>query len=802
MPSRADLHIHSRYSDRSADWLLRRFNFPDSYSAPLDLYRGLRARGMDFVTLTDHNRIEGCLEIADLPGTFISEQVSTVFPEDRCQVHLLVWGISEAQHREIQQARESIYDLQIYLAENQIAHAVAHPLYKLDEKLSAAHVEKLALLFRHFEGINGLRDALLGDVARHILSALTPERIAAFAEKHRLEPTHAEPWRKVFIAGSDDHGGMFPAAAFTEVEKNCATPEEFLAEISAGRCALHGRGGTPLALSHSLYNTLHGFLDEKFFKKNGQTPSFLKKAFSRFMEGRDPTEFSVTEKLGFLADGIASGKIFELAKPANRSLWTQLAATFSHSDFKSRLARETAGIEEPERRAFLMATLLADQLAFRFFTTFVKRLSAGDVIESVQAVSTLTPVLLLLSPYIYSFQSQSPNRRWLRGLSERIAGDVPRVLHNEKRAWLTDTLEDVNGVANTIRRLTAAGVAAGRDLTVVTSRSEIQITDIPIKNFPPVGEFELPEYELQKLSFPPILPMLDYIQREGFTELIISTPGPIGLTGLLAAKMLKLRVSGIYHTDFPQYVRILTDDNFLETLAWNYMHWFYSQMDIVYVNSEHYRQAWAERGIPDERLKILPRGLDTALFHPSRRDPRFRKKHHITDSEVVLLYVGRVSKEKDLDVLAAAYKQLRADGEPVRLMIVGDGPHAAELRQTLPDAIFTGTLTGLELATAYASADLFCFPSTTDTFGNVVLESLASGLPTIVSDTGGPKELIAHNETGLVTRSLDVSDFAKAIRHLVRDPALRASMAEKGRAAVEQRDWSAAFDQFWATTAD
>src|SRR5207244_3709244 len=137
----------------------------------------------------------------------------------------------------------------------------------------------------------------------------------------------------------------------------------------------------------------------------------------------------------------------------------------------------------------------------------------------------------------------------------------------------------------------------GNDLIVVTSRSTITITDIPIRNFTPIGEFELPEYELQKLSFPPILQMVEYIQRECFTELIISTPGPIGLTALLAAKMLGLRASGIYHTDFPQYVRILSDDASLETLTWNYMRWFYGQLDLVYVNSDGYRRAWIDGGI-------------------------------------------------------------------------------------------------------------------------------------------------------------------------------------------------------------
>ena len=132
-----------------------------------------------------------------------------------------------------------------------------------------------------------------------------------------------------------------------------------------------------------------------------------------------------------------------------------------------------------------------------------------------------------------------------------MSGNIPAALHNRKRAWFTDTLEDVNGVATTIRRMTAAGAAAGKELIVVTCRSELQVDDIPIRNFKPIGEFELPEYELQKLSFPPILQMLDYIQREGFSEIIISTPGPVGLTGLVAAKMLNLQTSGIYHKASP-----------------------------------------------------------------------------------------------------------------------------------------------------------------------------------------------------------------------------------------------------------
>lgn len=795
--SKVDLHIHSRFSDRSAEWIARRFDFPDSYSEPKAIYEMLRARGMDFVTITDHNRIEGCLEIAGEPGVFISEQVSAYFPEDRCQAHLLVWGIDEARHREIQRLRENIYDLQGYLAQNGIAHAVAHPFYKVDDKFSIAHFQKLLLLFKTFEGINGLRDALFSDIARFVLGGLTPELVASLADHHKIAPTHPEPWKKILVAGSDDHGGIFPASAYTQTA-GCKTPAQFLAAVTRGECTIHGEGGTPLALSHGLYNTMYAFVRDKFLRGDRQSYGLLEKVFSRFMEGRDPTEFSFMEKMGFLAQGIASGKIFELAKPANASLWKQMSSYFKETDVKGLLAKETAGIAEPERRAFIMANFFANQLAFRYFTQFVQKISTGNIIESIQDASMLAPIFLLLSPYIYSFKSQSPSRKWLGDICRELNGKIPPALQNRKRAWFTDTLEDVNGVATTIRKMTLAGVKAGEDLIVVTSRTTIQITDIPIKNFQPVGEFELPEYELQKLSFPPILQMLDYIQREKFTELIISTPGPIGITALIAAKMLGLRASGIYHTDFPQYIRILTDDSFLETLTWDYMHWFYSQLDLIFVNSGDYRRRWIERGISPDKIEILPRGLDTTLFNPARRDRSFLKQFGVREDATLLLYVGRISKEKDLDVLAAAYKKLRGANGVLQLALVGDGPYLKEMKSLIPDACCTGYLAGLELAKAYASADIFVFPSTTDTFGNVVIEAFASGLPAVVSDQGGPRELVENGKTGYVTRSLDPGDFGDAVLRLVEDKKLRAAMSKNARRSVEDRDWSEAFKKFWA----
>ncbi|HXO93723.1 MAG TPA: hypothetical protein VN825_06280, partial [Candidatus Acidoferrum sp.] len=371
--SRCDLHIHSRHSARSEEWLFRRFDFPDSYSDPKQLYEQLRKRGMDYVTITDHDAIDGCLEIAHLPRTFISEQVTTYFPDDGCKLHILVWGISEQQHRDIESVRENIFDLQRYVQNAQITHAVAHPLYSVNGKLGATHLERLVLLFKHFEGINGLRDALLSDLVQTLFKQLTPEKIDVLSNRYGLAPTHAEPWRKILVGGSDDHGGQFVASAFTETPA-AKSADQFLKLVRNGNCTPCGQGGTPLILSHGFYNTVACFIQDRFHEKLGPGGALLEKMFSRFMEGRDPTEFTLKEKTEFIVQGVLSGKIFDFAKPANVSLWKELSGYFARREVKAKLAAQLDKVSEPERRTFLMANMVAEQLAFRFFNKFVQQI--------------------------------------------------------------------------------------------------------------------------------------------------------------------------------------------------------------------------------------------------------------------------------------------------------------------------------------------------------------------------------------------------------------------------------------------
>ncbi|MFM8720280.1 MAG: histidinol-phosphatase, partial [Chthoniobacterales bacterium] len=341
--ARADLHLHTRSSARATDWLLRKVDFPASCSDPMELYRALRGKGFDFVTFTDHDTIDGCLAIAGQPGAFISEEITAFFPEDDVKVHLLAWGISEAQHAEIQSLRRDIYDLARYLMGQNIAHAVAHPFWPVDERLSVDHWERLVLLFRHFETINGLRDPLLGQTAEFALSRLTPSDIERFATERKLAPLWDEPWKKSFTGGSDDKGGIYAGRAWTEAEGQ--TAQEFLSALRDGKCHPGGEGGGPLVMAHSLYSVIFEFAGQRL-SKGAQKPAaaLLEKMAGRFMEGSDPTRFTLTEKLGFLAQGIATGKIWEVALPGNASLWKELADAVGKPGMRSSIEKATEGV--------------------------------------------------------------------------------------------------------------------------------------------------------------------------------------------------------------------------------------------------------------------------------------------------------------------------------------------------------------------------------------------------------------------------------------------------------------------------
>ena len=791
--SKADLHLHSRFSDRPSEWILRKLGIPDSLSAPKKLYEKLRSSGFDYFTLTDHNTLGAAKELRGLEGFIPGMEITTYFPEDRCKVHLLAWTLNEAQADQVEKLRANIFELSLFLRKEGIVHAVAHPLLHMDGKMKPDHFEKLVLLFQVFEKTNGLRASLGQEIAYACCAALTERKIQELAERHKIEPVGASPWKKSWMGGSNDHCGLYAGRVWTEIS-GARDADSFLRAVARGEGVVHGEGGDPARFVNGLFHVIFDFLREKVGHQAPRGSELLLHIVNRFLAGENPLEMSFLDKARYAVEMVTSGKILEFWKSPKGGLSKEVSAYLTRPETREELQRVLETEKIPERRSFRLASKVLNDVGFRVVTRFLEKAEKGDFLGGLEPLAGVLPLGLATAPYLYSFHALRSDRKMWGEVSERFLGKRPEILTNHRKGWFTDTLEDVNGVARTIRTMAEAGRETGADITILTSRPGFT-PEAGVVNFHPVGVFTIPEYDLQKLSFPPILEVVDHVAQRGYTELILSTPGPMGLAGLMAANILGLRTSAIYHTDFPQYARFLSeDDPLVEGIAWNYMHWFYSQMDRVYVNSQTYLDRWVEKGLPQSKLALLPRGLDTKLFSTAHRKSDFWVQRGAKGK--VALYVGRISKEKELEFLSRVAAEVEKRGG-ITFAFVGEGPYLAELKQKMPWGIFTGVLHNEELGQAYASADLFVFPSTTDTYGNVVVEAMASGLPVVVSDQGGPGELLRDPQDGEKVVTGDLTKWVSAISRVagnVNNTEIRQARRDR---TIAGRSWHDAFQSFW-----
>ena len=233
---RVDFHLHSYASNVTDYYAANSFSIPESYSKPLELYRDLKACGMTLVTLTDHNSIDGVLELLDagLRDVFVSAEMTATFPEDGCNIHVTVANMTEAQFAEVNRLRSNVYAMVAYVDEqiatehlrpgcNRLAYFMTHPLmstqnrpYGREGSLSLEHIEKALVLCHALEVRNGSRTRSLNEFTQRLLENLDRARLERLAEKHRLTPKGDEPWRKAVLAGSDDHSGINPGRTWTE----------------------------------------------------------------------------------------------------------------------------------------------------------------------------------------------------------------------------------------------------------------------------------------------------------------------------------------------------------------------------------------------------------------------------------------------------------------------------------------------------------------------------------------------------------------------------------------------------------
>ncbi|MDL4839358.1 glycosyltransferase family 4 protein [Aquibacillus rhizosphaerae] len=358
-------------------------------------------------------------------------------------------------------------------------------------------------------------------------------------------------------------------------------------------------------------------------------------------------------------------------------------------------------------------------------------------------------------------------------------------------AIFTDTYTpDVNGVAKTLKRFTDYLESNGDNYKVFAPKSAKSInesdhiyqhTSIPFLLYPEC-----------RFSIPNLLHVKAELKQFEPDIIHVATPFSIGLCGMHYAQKNNVPLVGSYHTDFDKYLEYYKLGK-LSNGLWKYLNWFYKPMEKIFVPSMDTLQHLKIRGF--DQLDIWERGVDSNLFHPNYNIEDLRNKYQIKE-KFILSYVGRLSPEKDIDCLTSIINSLPSElSNQIHWLIVGDGPSKEELKNHIRQPVtFTGYLHGENLAEVYSCSDLFVFPSSTETFGNVVLESLSSGTPVIGANAGGVKNIIEHNKQGLLCPPNHVPSFVQSIVSTLEDESKRKKMSFTAREYAKSKTWNNIFN--------
>lgn len=724
---RVDLHVHSTASELSKLGVQRSLHLPECATTPEEVYALAKAQGMDFVTITDHDTIQGAQTLAHLPDTFISEELTVAFRGEPQAVHVLCLGVTESDHEWLQAHNDDIEACAEYLGANTITAALAHPFYAVGAPLTARHRRRLAQLFPIWETRNGSRAKELN--------------LPAFV--------YIETHGGTAVGGSDDHAGIDIGRTFTQTPP-AATPAEFLAHIRAGRADAHGAQGSAAKWTHAAMGLAIRSLG-RGERDDCANPAAVLRIVERVMREGD------------VRTGQRSGDL-------------------GPEDARALLRGWLAGMELPLDEHELLARLQDGRLGHpdlmrRARCLHERKLGAavGEVIAMAEtgldlgrAQTVLFDACLPAIPYAAASAFLGREKVKLT----RNDGDRPRV------ALVADGLGTMHGVTHTIQQIRERGVP-GYDVEVIGTDADVD------RRLSAVAEIEVPFYRGMHIGVPSV-PALTEALAEGRYDLVhLCSPGPAGIGAWLLARVLELPVIGSYHTELAAYAGVRSGQAQIESLATMALAGFYGAMPTVLSPSPASDQRLGELGVPATRIARWDRGVDIERFDPALRTPgRY-------PGEVNVLYAGRLTTEKGVDRLADAFAAARRRDPRLHLVLAGGGPEEAALRERLGDsATFMGWLGGRDLAVAYASADLFAFASRTDTFGQVILEAQASGLPVVAVNEGGPASLIADGETGLLTGPKPEA-MAEGILRLAQQPALHARIRKAGLAVTRGRTWEA-----------
>jgi glycosyltransferase involved in cell wall biosynthesis/predicted metal-dependent phosphoesterase TrpH len=736
MTSRVDLHCHSTASQVSRLGVQRSLGLPECATPPEEVYELAKRRGMDFVTITDHDTIDGCFELADRSDCFVSEELTARFAGEPQAVHVLCYGITPGDHEWLQANSGDLEACAAYLHEHEIACALAHPFYNVAAPLTRRHRRRLAELFPIWEVRNESRAPELNMPA------------AVYVETHG----------GTGIGGSDDHAGVDIGRTFTEVPA-APTPEEFLKCLRQGDAEAAGEQGSAAKWAHAAMAlaTRALVLDGQAADGGRPDPASVLKMAERVIHEGAAREGKVAADIGpddarCLLEAWLQGMGLKMR---GRELLDYLQSDgFSHADLYRRARR------------------VHDRRLRSAVERGAEAIGRGDM---PAVASDLFQAVMPVIPY-------APSAAFLGAEKAKLAargGVTPRI------ALVADGIGAIHGVTHTIEQIRERGVP-GFEVEVVGTDAGVD------RRLPAAAEVDVPFYEGMRLGVPGLPDLVETLAEGRYDLVHVTAPGPAGVAATLLSRVSGMPLLASYHTELGAYAALRSGNSGIEAMANMALGAFYRAPSMVLSPSPAADLSLSRLGADPARIGRWERGVDTARFDAgkARRDA--------FPGELKVLYAGRLSREKGVDLLTESFLRARRSDPRLHLLLAGGGPEEGEMRARLGEhATFLGWLGGEDLACAYASADVFLFCSRTDTYGQAIVEAAASGVPTVAVAEGGPAALVENRHTGMLCRP-DADHIAGTVLQLAGSPLLRRHLGASAARVARARSWERALEQLAA----
>ena len=796
---RIDLHCHDKNSNIPDEQLGRMLGLPETWLEPESLINTLEEHKCTAFTITNHNNARSCFALREKGyDILIGCEFSVKVPDFSTGIHVLAYGFTENDEKKLNKLRDNLYDFLEYAHSQNIPTIWAHPLYhyKKSSIPSLDLFEKLAVIFKRFEVINGQRDSWQNMLIKNWLDSLSKEKINHFIKKHKIDwkKYTDDPYTKAYTGGSDEHMGIFAGLTGTclhipklserlktekasdlalEALRNCKTSafgshnnnEKMMVAFIDYFCQI-GLNMKDPGLLHILLHKgdssekLLAFIISNGFaelRRHKMTMRFLK-IFHEAFEGKAPSRFlSLFLKKPYKPILEEVRKIASARKrnPETRSDIYKKSIEGIYSKlqllFLNRIIEKLHNLSADKSEKFNFKDII-DSIEI---PSHVRDLSASgkkskiDIGEFIDGL----PFPALASGVITAASFTSARVMYnTRPLLEKFSSEMGIFRHPKRMLWLTDTLEDTNGVAMVLKSFLVEiqNKNLPIDICVVSSKLKDQKNLIVLK---PLAEFTLPFYENQKIRIPDIIELQNLFLKNGYDRIISSTEGFMGFASIFLKKAYSVPAYFYVHTDWMTFAKKVLDfDKDKNAKLKRLLRFFYGQYDKLFVlNTDQKKWLTGPNiGFADDKVFLTAHWVEDA-FHPKKSAKE--KYFGFSQSEPVLLFTGRISKEKGVDEVPFIYSEAKKKIPGLKMVFAGIGPEEENLKSLIPDAVFLGWVDHEALPEIYSSADMLILPSRFDTFGCVVLEALSCGLPVASYKTKGPKEIILHGKCGYVENS-------------------------------------------------